>query len=63
MKNVLTLICITIGSFLVWLVTRRRSLKEEMAIYDYDSHFWTSFSVGAIFLVTVGYIVFEILPW
>ena len=54
------LIFLMTGSFVIWLIFRRRTLKEEATHYEYDFRFWRNLIVGGIVFVGVMFVLFEL---
>ena len=52
------LVFLMVGSFVVWLVLRERSLKEEATHYETDFRYWRNLVVGL--LVTIPLVSFLI---
>lgn len=47
------LIFLMVGSFLMWIILRKRTLKEECTHYAYDFRFWRNMIIGTIATVLI----------
>ena len=57
MKNAFTLICFYLGSLIMWLVLRKRSLKDEVTVYELNFQFYRNFSVGLIAICLLLFLI------
>ena len=42
---------------MIWLLFRKRTLKEECTHYEYDFRFWRNMIVGAIMVIGLIYCI------
>ena len=54
------LVFLMTGSFIVWLLMRERSLKDECTHYEYDFRFWRNIIIGLFVTVTIAYYLIEL---
>ena len=49
------LIFLIVGSFIAWLIFRKRTLKEECTHYEYNYRFWRNVIIGGIVVIGIIY--------
>ncbi|WP_462249233.1 hypothetical protein [Ekhidna sp.] len=54
------LIFLITGSFIAWIVFRKRTLREECTHYEYDFRFWRNTILGAIVTMSLIYFLIDL---